>query len=623
MAESIATPAEAQRPAGGPKPASVPLLPYRPAIDGLRGIAVLAVLAFHLKQGWLPGGFVGVDIFFVISGYLITSILRRENETGRFRPVRFFQRRISRLMPAFFTVALATYIGARLIYTGQDLASAGANLSAAALSIANIKAMMEGNYFTMSPDAQPYLHYWSLSVEEQFYILFPLIYFVADRYARRWRRPVLLGLAAFSLAECIYLTQRNQAHAFYLLPTRAWELLAGAILADLNLKVGKATQKWGAWLSLIGLAAIVASLFFIGDNGRFPGYIAALPVFATMCILQPMGVNGVAERILAIRPLPLLGRISYSLYLWHWPVFSLVDYRLYDHSEGLRLALKLGLSFGLAVLCYVLIEAPGRVYLNVPRRQWMAFLFLACGVATCGPLGVWTRRSNFVNAEMADVARGGLHFNSSGRKGTILLMGDSEASMYGSTLREVAKQADMTLTVVSVSAGEPLPRHDGFEPTLWKESLAVVKRDRPEVVVLACDWEVWLRNNREALPAAVKQIENAAGRVILITQQPQLPENASRQEIRAGQKPPFWEDTDERDSRMASNAFVKSLAGVRVQVLDVERFFGDGHGEVYFTSDGRQLFFDRNHLSNLGTDLVKGEFLKTLEEPGPPNNRSK
>src|ERR1039458_2468270 len=144
---------------------------YRPAIDGLRAVAVLAVFLFHLNRGWLPGGFVGVDIFFVISGYLITSIIFRDCERNRFSFGRFYQRRIARLLPSFFTVALFTIVGASFIYSNQDLASAGATLAAAAASIANLKFMLQGNYFILSPDAQPFLHCWSLSVEEQFYLL--------------------------------------------------------------------------------------------------------------------------------------------------------------------------------------------------------------------------------------------------------------------------------------------------------------------------------------------------------------------------------------------------------------------------------------------------------------------
>jgi peptidoglycan/LPS O-acetylase OafA/YrhL len=208
---------------------------YRPAIDGLRAIAVLAVFFFHLDRAWLPGGFAGVDVFFVISGYLITSILQRDYERHQDLSFgRFYQRRIARLFPAFFTAALLTLAGAALIYSEQDLASAGINLAAVSLSVANLKFMLQGNYFTLSPDAQPYLHYWSLSVEEQFYLIFPALLLLLYRRAGRHRLAALGVLCAISLIACIAVTYTRPTWAFYLLPTRAWELLVGAVLAVIS-----------------------------------------------------------------------------------------------------------------------------------------------------------------------------------------------------------------------------------------------------------------------------------------------------------------------------------------------------------------------------------------------------
>ena len=209
-------------------------LQYRPSIDGLRAVAVLGVFIFHLKREWLPGGFVGVDIFFVISGFLITSILLRDHQRGSFSFGKFYQRRIARLFPAFFTVALVTLLGAFFIYSAQDLASCGANLVAATLSVANLKYLWQGNYFTMSPDAQPFLHYWSLSVEEQFYLLFPALFLFLCVKAHGYRTVILGALCSVSLFVCIWLTFRKPEWAFYLLPARAWELLAGSILATFS-----------------------------------------------------------------------------------------------------------------------------------------------------------------------------------------------------------------------------------------------------------------------------------------------------------------------------------------------------------------------------------------------------
>jgi peptidoglycan/LPS O-acetylase OafA/YrhL len=248
-------------------------LEYRPAIDGLRAVAVLAVFFFHLDRGRLPGGFVGVDIFFVISGYLITSIIVKDCDQGRFRFGRFYQRRIARLLVAFFAMSLATLIGAIFFYSGQDSASAGASLAAAAASVANFKFLFQGNYFVLSPDAQPYLHCWSLSVEEQFYLLFPAVFLLLYRAARPHITRVLAALWVVSLLLCVGLTYSNPSWAFYLLPTRAWELLTGGILATLHNQPAEERKQSGSsgYVQLLGLALIAVSLFVISESRFSPG----------------------------------------------------------------------------------------------------------------------------------------------------------------------------------------------------------------------------------------------------------------------------------------------------------------------------------------------------------------
>ena len=188
---------------------------YQPAIDGLRAFAILSVFVFHLNRHWLPGGFVGVDVFFVISGYLISSIILKDCDRGTFSFAKFYQRRIARIFPAFSAVAAATMVAAYFIYSPQDLASAGAGLTAAMLSVANLKYMLQGNYFALSPDAQPFLHYWSLSVEEQIYMLFPTGLVLLHKYTRRHSSIILAMAAAASLCSCVLMTRTRPGWAFY------------------------------------------------------------------------------------------------------------------------------------------------------------------------------------------------------------------------------------------------------------------------------------------------------------------------------------------------------------------------------------------------------------------------
>ncbi len=268
-------------------------LEYRPAIDGLRAFAVLSVFIYHLNNNWLPGGFVGVDVFFVISGYLITSIIFKECERGSFSLKKFYQRRIARIFPAMLTVGLATLIGAYFIYTAQDLASAGASFTAAVLSLENVKCLQQGNYFEIASDSVPFLHYWSLSVEEQFYIFFPLLFLLVFKYARKHLVLVLSILCIGSFLASAVMTQMKPAWAFYLLPTRAWELLAGCLLAVITDHARPAPEaRWPNWFSTASFGLILMSFLLIREEDHFPGYWALLPVIGAVGVLMPAVCGG-------------------------------------------------------------------------------------------------------------------------------------------------------------------------------------------------------------------------------------------------------------------------------------------------------------------------------------------
>ena len=592
---------------------------YRPAIDGLRAVAVLAVFIFHLKRQWLPGGFVGVDVFFVISGFLITSILLREYKHKSFSLLKFYQRRIARLFPAFFTVALATLLGACFIYSAQDLASCGANLVSATLSVANLKYMWQGNYFKLSPDAQPFLHYWSLSVEEQFYILFPAILLFLYLKANKHKTVILGVLCGASVVACVGLTYPRPEWAFYLLPTRAWELLAGSILANVGARPAGdvKTSRWNS-VSLTGVALIIISLFTTSEGPTFPGYQAIFPVLGTVLFLGASGgASSWPEKLLSTRPMVLIGRMSYSLYLCHWPIFSLVDYKLYLASPLVRIGLKVTLSAAAAALCFFLVENPGRVFFNRPHRKRLAFTFLACALIVGVPLGTIVRRANYIDAGTGtqDIAQGGIVFNQASTNGSMVLMGDSNGSMYGKMAKEIAKALRLKLNVISVAAGDPLPHSSGRNPQLWLDSLSFVKSASPDVVLLVCEWEPKLKGEEARLQIAINELKRHTRRLILITQPPQLPESGGRESMRNGSRPPFLEDPVEHALRAESNVFLKSFQGDNVIVIDIEPLFIVGDGSIRFNDDdGTLLYHDGNHLSDRGADLVKGDVIRAIRQ---------
>ncbi len=515
-------------------------------------------------------------------------------------------------------MAMVTVIAASLIYTQHDLASTGATLAAAAGSVANLKFMLQGNYFVVSPDAQPFLHCWSLSVEEQFYLLFPAIFLILSLKFKQRRTLVLIVLFCLSLMCCIVLTHFRAAWAFYLLPTRAWELLAGSILASLTQKQ-TAIRSLTVLLPLIGLFLIALSFFVLSEKQAFPGYLAILPVAGTACVLLPFeNRSNLGERILSWRPLVIVGRLSYSLYLWHWPVFSLMDYRFYTASPWFRFTLKIVVTTAAAVACYLLIEKPGRKFLNRPDKRSAAFVALISSFVILISLGLLIRSEDYVSASMRDVATGGVHFNSSGQNGSIILMGDSNASMYGTMMRGVARELGLRLTVISVDGGDPLPHSPGTPSPLWDDSIAVVRQQKPDFVVLACLWEGQLGHDEGRLRDALDQLLQAAHYVVLITEPPFLPSQASREGIRDGNRPPFIEDPNEHAVRIKANSFVESLQRGNVTVVNIESIFNDGRGGIRFTDDrGRQLYQDGDHLSAVGADLVKPFLIKAITTSDP------
>jgi peptidoglycan/LPS O-acetylase OafA/YrhL len=595
-------------------------LKYRPAIDGLRALAVLSVFVFHLNHAWLPGGFVGVDVFFVISGYLITSIIFKECLDGSFSLGKFYQRRISRIGPAFFTVGLATLAGAYFIYSPQDLAFAGAKLAAAALSVVNLAFMLDSNYFQANPDSTPYLHYWSLSVEEQFYIFFPLLFLLLFQHDRKRLVPWLCWLCLGSFIGCVWLTPWRPAWAFYLLPTRAFELLAGCLLAvrTANNPPSEPAAHWLPWLSAAGLGLIALSFLVVHEGPGFPGCWPLLAVVGSVAVLAPPGkTRGVGEKFLAARPLVWVGRMSYSLYLWHWPIFSLVDYQLYLAAGPVRLALKIGLSLLAAALSYGLVEHPARVFLNRPANRALAYWFALGMVALCVPLGVAVRQANYVNASFRTVAHGGLVFEARNQTGSVMLLGDSNGSMYGKTLKEICSKLGCQLTVLSVYSGTPLPSHNVSDEQLWLDSLAVVRQEKPDCLILAYRWEAKLGggDGRACFALAVKTLKPLVGRLIILNQPPLLPVNASRAAIRAGARPPFVEDQRVQAVRLDANDYLRRFQAGNVSVVDVASHFQSTNGEILFFGDqGRQLYHDATHLSACGADLVGPELKQAVLE---------
>jgi peptidoglycan/LPS O-acetylase OafA/YrhL len=363
---------------------SDPHLSYRPEIDGLRAIAVLSVVLYHFSLGF-PGGYVGVDVFFVISGYLITKIIYDLCVDKTFSFSGFYFRRIRRLFPALFVmlIVVTAWVTAHMIWIDSRLY--GASLVAAVTYLSNIFFYLSSGYFAEAARTKPLLHTWSLGVEEQFYIFVPFLVLALERLLpKRWHVPVIVVFSIISFAGCVWLTRTATNAAFYLLPPRAWELGLGGAIAIWSPPVHRIR-----WLSealcLGGIAAILYATLAFSDATPFPGWAAAIPTVGTAAILGTGGRSGsTVEQLLSTRPFSFVGKISYSLYLWHWPVIVAFTYGAVHPATWDRSLIAVATAFALAVFSWKYVEQPFRTgqLLRTPRS-----LFLTAAIASGATVG--------------------------------------------------------------------------------------------------------------------------------------------------------------------------------------------------------------------------------------------
>lgn len=335
---------------------------YRADIDGLRAIAVMAVVLFHLDIALIPGGYAGVDIFFVISGYLIATIIRGELAGGNFSIAGFYFRRCLRILPALLVVIAAVVAVGYWLMDPQSYQDLGRSIRAVGVFSSNIYFYGTDGYFDAPAETKPLLHTWSLAVEEQFYVFFPLVMALICKFGRS-RYPLWLSLLwLLSLAYSIVATRLDAGAGFYLLPSRVWELLTGALLAVTRLPaVAPGWRREG--LAGLGVALVLGSVALLDESSLFPGPMALLPVAGTaLLIYAGQGPGSRSSQWLAARPLVGIGLISYSLYLWHWPVIVFYKFLRAGPLTALDVAIILPLLLLLAWLSWRLIEQPVRRY---------------------------------------------------------------------------------------------------------------------------------------------------------------------------------------------------------------------------------------------------------------------
>lgn len=369
---------------------------YFPHIDGIRALAILPVLVYHVTGFLCPGGFAGVDVFFVISGYLITGGILRDFGKNKFTIRGFYHRRIRRILPAYFTVLVCIFIVGCIVFYSTMLVHLSDSSVMGTLFSANIYAWREGgNYFAAETHQNPLLHLWSLGVEEQFYFFIPILCATIWKVRSRLIVPVFSLIAAGSLAAALWaMSTGKQNSAFYLLQYRAWELLLGSLLAmapglpkgDPGVRLGASVRIKNEYFAWLGLILVLVPYYTLSPTSPFPGLTALSPVFGAALMIR-YGQAGPVSRLLGSRFFVFIGKISYSLYLWHWPVTVFWRYVTYDHLYFLDYVGMYVVSLALGYLSWRLVELPVR---NSPRwTMKRSFAFAISGIAVLVTVGTF------------------------------------------------------------------------------------------------------------------------------------------------------------------------------------------------------------------------------------------
>jgi peptidoglycan/LPS O-acetylase OafA/YrhL len=644
---------------------------YRPDIDGLRAIAILGVLIFHLDKSLLPGGFLGVDVFFVISGFLITSIIRRDIEGDGFSIVRFYERRIRRIMPAFFVVMLAVLIAAYAWILPDEIVPFGKSMRYALFSFGNVhfhSAVQD--YFNSDAAQAPLLHTWSLGVEEQFYFIFPFVLLAFSKCCKSSRviAGSLLALLLFSFIACLHKGATSATSCFFLLPYRAWEMLAGALLAYLPISF-----KRPAWVSAVagwlGLGLVLASMVVVSETAFRPGVMALGACAGSMLLIfagaTPQSAFS-ASRLLSWGPVVGIGLISYSVYLWHWPLIAFREHYL-PEATAINHAILAAASLLLGWASWKWVENPFRHTGFLSRRTifigWLlvALAFLGAGMFIKSSDGLIQRYNPEVRAilkarernedfptdikenwspEMAPV------YGDKSQPPSIALWGDSHAHALMPWLDKRAKEARQAVKLLSMDGQIPVPglvvrgERDENRMRCVNESMKLILESNTiDTVILHARWAFYLEGYNEAaheknptnvvsyhgqpqqtqaereafyanlIREGISQLLEAGKKVVLIYPVPEarinIPDFLAKRLIEGEplvETIPLPSFADRQRQPMAALDSIPDHPKL-VRIKPYERLMNGEH--LIVMAGGKPLYIDDDHLSVAGLDFIE------------------
>jgi peptidoglycan/LPS O-acetylase OafA/YrhL len=632
-------------------------LAHRPEINGLRAFAVIPVIFFHAGFQTFSGGFVGVDVFFVISGYLITSIIMKDIEARRFSFVDFYERRARRILPALFAMlALCVPFAWAWLFPEEFKAFAN-SVVAVCLFFSNILFWRQENYFDAGSDLNPLLHTWSLAVEEQFYIVHPIILLFLVRFARKRLKLVLAATAVASLCLSHYLSAAYPSFNFYWLPTRAWELLAGSLCAVTPLK----NRRGFNMLGLAGLGLLLVSVFGFSERTPMPSFYGLVPVLGTCLIILCARQGTYAARILSLRPIVLIGLISYSAYLFHQPILA---FARIGSLGPLSLSVKLMLIVVTLVAAYLswrFVETPWRARtgaLAISRRAvaisavTAAVAFTVFGIGgrvTQGYAGVPFRLSVDEKLQAAigfpstfngwcfvvdyavqlPIGTSGTNCKVTAAKGAAknaLLFGDSFAGQYEPFWKIVGEQAGIDVKSVTTSwcypaltSGFSGPATSlAYQQCLYNRKFLAGHAADFDVIILAGSWHaVLLQDKLKEVQDVIKTLSEKTPLVIIMASPTQFDQDIGRKYLFAQARNRSFsiKDFTKEQDLLAdkANTILEAYASSFKNVIFLNRLamFNENGYPSDVSETGAPYSWEGKHISILGAEQAARNFLRT------------
>ncbi len=629
---------------------------YRSEIDGLRALAIIPVILFHFNISVFQGGFVGVDIFFVISGYLITSLILKALNNNDFSFLAFYERRARRLFPAAFIVTIFCCITGWYILAPNDFQSFGKSLWTFAIFGSNIHFMNEVGYFDAPSLTKPLLHTWSLSVEEQYYLLIPAILFIAHRKIPNAIPLLLCILIALSFVYSTYQVNNKPEYAFYMLPTRAWELLLGSLIASSWLPAPR-NNILSNILAAAGLMMILSAFLLYNKNTPFPGLAALLPCLGTALIIWTNTVNkNLIGKTFSIRPLVTIGLISYPLYLWHWPLIIFTRYYLDREFKPDEILAVIALTVLLSWLTWKYIEQPVR------KRQVLAtqgpiittaaiggLAFIAFGLTTYHLRGiphrlpeparsyaaaVWDKPENARKCHRVSPERV-KNFDlcslgtSRPTKPDFIVWGDSHANMLLPVFRKLATENKLYGVQATYPACPPIlyTPSEGYKPKeecvrFNQMMFKLIQKKNIRNVILSGYWSIYLEKYfNEPIPHTLKALSGK--NVWIFTDVPnhqrRIPSALAKAALYSRDLAAVARSRADYtiEHRKILQQFQKLNTGNFKLIHAANRFCGEPLKYCKVLVNGKPLYSDAHHLSKYGalwiTDLFRPAFQEIRE----------